>query len=72
MYTRCGAFPAPTPSALSPCGFIANPTRLASLVVCLQDWYSKTPLGKKRLKAEEEKLQAAEARGKDKKKKKKK
>ncbi|KAJ6666670.1 hypothetical protein lerEdw1_020394 [Lerista edwardsae] len=32
-----------------------------------QDWYTKTPLGKKRMKAEEERRKAAEAKGKDKK-----
>ncbi|XP_066483591.1 IQ and AAA domain-containing protein 1-like [Tiliqua scincoides] len=37
----------------------------------LKDWYTKTPLGKRKLKAEEERLKAAETKGKDKKKKKK-
>ncbi|XP_048366495.1 IQ and AAA domain-containing protein 1-like [Sphaerodactylus townsendi] len=36
----------------------------------LQDWYAKTPLGKKKLLAEEEKRKAAEMKGKEKKKKK--
>ncbi|XP_054846965.1 IQ and AAA domain-containing protein 1-like [Eublepharis macularius] len=36
----------------------------------LQDWYTKTPLGMKKLEAEEEKRKAAEPKGKDKKKKK--
>nr|XP_056713173.1 IQ and AAA domain-containing protein 1-like [Euleptes europaea] len=36
----------------------------------LQDWYTKTPLGKKKLLVEEEKRKAAESKGKDKKKKK--
>ncbi|KAL8164760.1 UNVERIFIED_CONTAM: hypothetical protein K2H54_004085 [Gekko kuhli] len=37
----------------------------------LQDWYTKTPLGKKKLLVEEEKRKAAEAKAKDNKKKKK-